>query len=138
MSCLNDATVQTHYESLSQARVDELSRSGARVIGWHETPPTALPHELWSGEQVRIAFLALIAARISHDANASSRDVARSVRAAAIVQRAGFSVPYWLEFRRIYPSFWRAALDRLTTPDVVEGFCCLTSEVDSVSLSPDK
>lgn len=134
---MTEATIQTHFESLSKLKVEELTRSGGRVIGWHETPPTASPQELWTGNSVRAAFLSLLAAREAEDETGATWDGPRSVRAAAIVSRAGGPVTQWLEFRRIYASFWRAALDSETTEDMVRELCSLTAELDKLASAPE-
>ena len=127
--------VTGHFASMSSAEVDRLRANGSTVVGWHETAPTATREELWTGSAVRKTFLELLSARVFEDEHWSSEQPPRllSERAAAIVKRTGRPVVQWLEFRRIYASFWRAALDSETDEQTVREMCLLTEELDVLS-----
>jgi hypothetical protein len=128
---LSSTSVPATFESLSLSEVElTCTGVGARKVGWHETPATARPEELWPGSAVRSAFLQLLAARAAEDATGRTLGKARSVRAAAIVSRACGGSARWLEFRRIYPTFWRAALDAETTETMVREMCALIEELE--------
>ncbi len=105
-------------------------RKHSIVLGVHETPPTAAKDELWDGPQVASAFRELMAARVRRDLQFKGTRVPAPQRAVQIVDLTSKDRKFWLEFRRIYPTFWKAALWRETSEEDAQQLLLLISQLD--------
>jgi hypothetical protein len=91
---------------------------------------------LWSAEEVKRWFLALIASREGFDSKAGSTPCTPAERAWKIAACMEASPKRVLSFRQIYRTWWDAALAREgTTPQVVADFCKLVTELSESTRS---
>ncbi len=125
--------LKAKIEKISDETLSKMRAAGKRVIGYHDVPPTASRDELWTGAKVENVLMTLLRSRVAEDAawpllGATTR--LRSKRAAAIVARACIPINICIEFRRIYPTFWVAAIDTEDNSEIIEQLCTLAQELD--------
>jgi len=131
--------LKAKIEKYSDEKVSAMRAEGRRVIGFHDVAPTASPDELWTGNRVEEILLTLLRSRIDEDAAWTLLGATRlrSKRAAAIVARTCIPVNICMEFRRIYPTFWAAAIALDENSEDIEQLCTLARELDKLACDPE-
>ena len=131
-------SLRSTIEQISDAEVCALRAAGGRVLSYHDVPPTASRAELWTGKKVEEYLLLLSRSRIEEDALWTLRGATtkKSERAREIVSKTNLPINAVLEFRRIYPTFWTAALSSDDNADVIQQLCVLARELDTLSDDP--
>ncbi len=134
----NSELLKAKIENYSDEKVKSLRALGQRVIGFHDVPPTASRAELWTGQRVEEYLMALVISRIAEDIAWNGSIIRRkSKRASAIVYRSCLPLQSCVEFRRIYPTFWTAALCEETEIEMIQQLCVLARELDTLASNPE-